>query len=199
MTSLKQFGGRYISSDTATFFCEIVNKIPRNYFILIKVAIVDQWSMWWNEIVVSANGGYWSRAVTEIKMRWKGFSWRKMTLVQLVHFSGRVGAVVPSCQYTLFNRVCYKIHFIEYSVKGMDNSIKPIHKKPVETFRSQTLKVLVFIGFVPCTQFLSMSALQRSLMAYHPEVLSFMYYQSLTYWTVKIESASSLVPLELEI
>lgn len=160
------------------FFVKLWTKFPETTFILIKVAIVDKWSMWWNEIVVSANGGYWSRAVTEIKMRWKGFSWWKMTLVQLVHFSGRVGAVVPSCQYTLFNRVWYKIHFlfVEYSVKGMDICIKPIHKKPIVTFRSQTLNVPVFIGFVPCTQFLSMSTLHRSCMAYGLEVLSFLHY-----------------------
>ena len=48
---------------------ETVSKTPRNYFYINKVAVVDKWSMWWKEIVVSVNGGYWRRAVTEIKMR----------------------------------------------------------------------------------------------------------------------------------
>lgn len=146
-------------------------KLPETTFILIKVAIVDKWSMWWKEIIVSTNGGYWRRAVTKIKMRWKGFSWWKLTLVQLVYFCRRVGAWVSSCQDTLFNRVGYKIYiyfFVEYSVKGMDNSIKPIHEKPIETFRSQILRLPVFIGLVSCTQLLYMSALHRSTMAYGP-------------------------------
>lgn len=48
---------------------ETQSKIPRNYFYIKKVAVVDKWSMWWKEIVVSVNGGYWRWAVTEIKMR----------------------------------------------------------------------------------------------------------------------------------
>lgn len=153
-------------------------KLPETTLTLIKVTIVDKWSMWWKEIVVNVNGGYWRRAVTEIKMRWKGFSWWKMTLAKLVHFSRRVGVGVPSCQDMLFNRVDYQIHssFIEYSVKGLDNTIKPIHEKPIGTFRSQTLRALVFIGLVPRTKLPSMSALHRSSMAYGPEVLSFPHY-----------------------
>lgn len=101
-----------------------------------------------------------------------------MTLAKLVHFSRRVGVGVSSCQDVLFNRVDYQIHssFVEYSVKGMGNTIKPIHEKPIETFRTQTLRSLVFIGLVPCTQLLLMSALHRSSMAYGPEVLSFPHY-----------------------
>lgn len=48
---------------------EIVSKTPRNYFYINNVAVVDKWSMWWKEIVVSVNGGYWRRAVTGIEMR----------------------------------------------------------------------------------------------------------------------------------
>lgn len=157
---------------------ETVSKTPRNYFYINKVAVADKWSMWWKEIVVTVNGGYWRRAVTEIKMRWNGFSWWKMTLAKLVHFSGRVGVGVPSCQDMLFSRVDYWIHFsfVEYPVKGTNNTIKPIHEKPIETFRSQTLRALVFIGLVPCTQLSSMSALHRSSMAYDPEVLSSLHY-----------------------
>jgi len=54
---------------------DTVSKTPRNYFSINKVVVVDKWSMWWKEIVVSVNGGYWRRAVTETKMRCKGFSW----------------------------------------------------------------------------------------------------------------------------
>lgn len=101
-----------------------------------------------------------------------------MTLAKLVHFSGRVGVGVPSCQDMLFSRVDYWIHFsfVEYPVKGTNNTIKPIHEKPIETFRSQTLRALVFIGLVPCTQLSSMSALHRCSMAYDPEVLSSLHY-----------------------
>lgn len=43
---------------------------------------------------------------------------------------------VPSCQDMLFSRVHYKTNFsfVEYSVKDTDNTIKPIHEKPIETF-----------------------------------------------------------------
>lgn len=76
-----------------------------------------------------------------------------MTLAKLVHFCGMAGVGVPSCQDMLFSRVGYWIHFslVEYSVKGTDNTIKPVHEKPIETFKSQTLRALVFIGLVPRT------------------------------------------------
>lgn len=76
-----------------------------------------------------------------------------MTLAKLVHFSGMAGVGVPSCQDMLFSRVGYWIHFslVEYSVKGTDNTIKPVHEKPIETFKSQTWRALVFIGLVPRT------------------------------------------------
>lgn len=54
---------------------ETLSKIPRNYFYINKVAVIDKWSMWWKEIVVSVSVGHWRWAVAEIKMRWKGFSW----------------------------------------------------------------------------------------------------------------------------
>lgn len=153
---------------TQLHLSETVSKPPRNYFCINKVAVVDKWSMWWKEIVVSVSGGYWRRAVTEIKMRWKGFSWWKMTLAKLVHFRGRVGVGVPSCQDMLYTRLGYQIHFsfVENAVKGTDNTIKPMPAKPIESFRSQTLRAPVFIGLVPCTQLLITSAVHRSSMAW---------------------------------
>lgn len=102
------------------------------------MAVVDKWSLWWKEIVVSVNGGYWRWAVTEIKMRWKVFSWWKMTLAKLVCFSWGGAVGVPSCQDMLFSRVGHQTNFsfVEYSVKDTDNTIKPIHEKPIETFIS---------------------------------------------------------------
>lgn len=77
-------------------------------------------------------------AVSEIKMRWKGFSWWKMTLAKPVCFSWGGAVGVPSCQDMLFSRMGYQTNFsfVEYSDKDTDNTTKLINEKPIETFIS---------------------------------------------------------------
>lgn len=79
----------------------------------------------------------------------------------------------------------------------MDNSIKPIHEKPIETFRSQILRLPVFIGLVSCTQLIHVSSTQ----IYHGLwPLGFILSALLERYLLSSENpAKALVSLELEI